>query len=922
MMTRVPQIRLRNLWIPALLIACVALIYAKNIFSNLILARGDIYLYFYPYWHAAAAALQTGRLPLWNPDLFMGAPFLANSQVGLFYPLNWPLWLLLETPYAVSVSIVTHVLIAGLGTYWATRRALNASRTAALLAALLFALGGFFTAQVEHINQAQALAWLPWLLGVATGWEMVSAEWRSLLRKLLAIAILFALQLAAGHAQAVFISGVALLLWSALQLAVRRGAWGKAAVLTALVIVGGVLLAALLVAVQLMPLLELTRLSLRQGGLSTNEALSFSLHPLLAARALLPGYGQTSYVEYVAYLPLVALVLAVVGAWQWRTNRAVVAPLGLAVVGLFLALGAANPLYRYGLIHVPGFDLFRVPARWLTLYALGAALLAAAGWDWLMARGWRITGRDRRPIAAGLLVCVGLIGMAWVSVVLSQWVLMPPESPAEWPNALSLAGWGVELALLFLLLWQPFGRLPATPYILFAIVIISLFVASRVLSAYDTTTPEAYFDVRPSVARLQADAIADRAAGHPPGRYLSMSLGLFDPGDQAEIDTIYADQLSQQARERYTTTVKQREIIVPNLSLVYGLSAVDGFDGGVLPSADFAAVADLLLPPDADTVDGRLRESIDVVPDARWLDLFGVRYLITDKVGDQWLRHDDIEVFFDLQHRVVLQSGESATVGYVPHFEATELWIVSEGEPGDVIIETSSHSQQNTIEQIDDNLYRVRWDAPVVPSAIVLAQPDDAATPWTIAGLALVDGRDGAFQPLTPGNHRLIHSGDVKVYENLDVLPRAFMVSEAVSAETTTDAVDLMRDPGFDPRRAVVLTDHEPLNFGAVDGAVDIVDYAAERVVISAESSSGGILVLTDAYYPGWRATIDGEPTPIIKANGLFRAVILPPGMHEIVFTIQLHPSGRIITIVSFTLLLVAAVALIASGTGKRKRPA
>ena len=47
--------------------------------------------------------------------------------------------------------------------------------------------------------------------------------------------------------------------------------------------------------------------------------------------------------EYVAYLPLVALVLAVVGAWQWRTNRAVVAPLGLAVVGLFLALGAANP---------------------------------------------------------------------------------------------------------------------------------------------------------------------------------------------------------------------------------------------------------------------------------------------------------------------------------------------------------------------------------------------------------------------------------------------------------------------------------------------------------------------------------------------------------------------------------------------------
>ena len=81
-----------------------------------------------------------------------------------------------------------------------------------------------------------------------------------------------------------------------------------------------------------------------------------------------------------------------------------------------------------------------------------------------MARGWRITGRDR-PIA-----CNGLLGMRrfdWngmVSVVLSQWVPMPPESLyCQWPNALSLAGWGVELALLFLLLWQPFDR-PATPH--------------------------------------------------------------------------------------------------------------------------------------------------------------------------------------------------------------------------------------------------------------------------------------------------------------------------------------------------------------------------------------------------------------------------------------------------------------------------
>ncbi len=81
-----PQSALRFLALPAL----VLLFFNKMAFSNLILARGDTFLYFYPYWQAASNALRNGRIPLWNPNLFMGAPLLANSQMGFFYPLNWP----------------------------------------------------------------------------------------------------------------------------------------------------------------------------------------------------------------------------------------------------------------------------------------------------------------------------------------------------------------------------------------------------------------------------------------------------------------------------------------------------------------------------------------------------------------------------------------------------------------------------------------------------------------------------------------------------------------------------------------------------------------------------------------------------------------------------------------------------------------
>ena len=115
----------RGALVLVVLAALILFFFVRLAFSNLILARGDTFLYFYPYWTAAAEALRAGRLPLWNPDLFMGAPFLANSQVGFFYPLNWPVWLLFAPPYAVSASILIHVLIAAAGTYLAGRRALG-----------------------------------------------------------------------------------------------------------------------------------------------------------------------------------------------------------------------------------------------------------------------------------------------------------------------------------------------------------------------------------------------------------------------------------------------------------------------------------------------------------------------------------------------------------------------------------------------------------------------------------------------------------------------------------------------------------------------------------------------------------------------------------------------------------------------------
>ena len=66
--------------------------------------------------------------------------------------------------------------------------------------------------------------------------------------------------------------------------------------------------------------------------------------------------------------------------------------------------------------------------------------------------------------------------------------------------------------------------------------------------------------------------------------------------------------------------------------------------------------------------------------------------------------------------------------------------------------------------------------------------------------------------------------------------------------------------------------------------------YRNTEIVIEVDAPGGGILVLNDVWHPWWRASVDGKPAEILKANVLFRAVVVPPGKHTVRFTL---PSVR-----------------------------
>jgi hypothetical protein len=143
---------------------------------------------------------------------------------------------------------------------------------------------------------------------------------------------------------------------------------------------------------------------------------------------------------------------------------------------------------------------------------------------------------------------------------------------------------------------------------------------------------------------------------------------------------------------------------------------------------------------------------------------------------------------------------------------------------------------------------------------------------------------------------------DGYIYENGQAFPRVLFATEA----RATDFAHLLADgawPDTDLRTTVLLERVPPLErpspgvvplperpsaTGAAParrpGSVRIVSYRNTEVVLEADSPDGGWVVLNDLWHPWWFAEVDGQPTPILRANVLFRAIAVPPGQHTVRF--------------------------------------
>ncbi|MBS3784706.1 MAG: hypothetical protein KGY78_09725, partial [Anaerolineae bacterium] len=467
-----------------------------------VLAGGDIFTYFYPYWAEATRAIRAGRVPLWNPFLFMGAPFLANSQVGFFYPLNWPLWLLFPPHRSVHLTVVLHLFLAAFHAYAWGRRSLDLERMGAWAVGAVFALGGYLGAQAEHVNQLQGLAWLPLMLMLYD--RASNSGSRNGIRSsgLLGLSTSVGLVFLAGHTQAAFISLAGLSVYGlgpVLWICLREGT-GRPMIRRALVLSVAVMIGVLLAGIQVIPTGELVQQSVRARGLPFNERVSFSLSPFYLGRALLPAFGDSvspDRIEHVAHIGAIGLVLATIGLVtavnRQRDGRSPVASslqsrdLGLLLLvflGIFFALGGYNPVYLVLARFAPGFAHFRVPARWLVLYVLGMAAFV---------------GRAVQSLRDGEYPGQPTLRL----VVVSVFTLI------AWATAHIWWGDGNTSVALNVILWAGTAgaaitalsaarRVPRLVVLgLIALLVGELYLASRLLPYARATAPQAFTSLRP-----------------------------------------------------------------------------------------------------------------------------------------------------------------------------------------------------------------------------------------------------------------------------------------------------------------------------------------------------------------------------------------------------------------------------------------
>ncbi len=351
-------------------------------------------------------------IPLWNPYIVGGRPFLANAQSAIFSPYSLPAYVL---PFLTSLGwiAVMKFWVAGFGMFLLCRRALGMRFGGALVAGIVYAFNLWMVTWVTYPHMS-VWTWIPWLMLLAD-----RCIRRPDLLGLGGLSAVSAAQFLSGHPESSFHALVATVLFSVLRLWQTRRARGaglRGALRPALAVGGGLFGGALLAALVLIPFAELL---LHSADIHQRAGAGIDYYATNSRRFVLEVFlsdywGRPTQTPlalfllarafYAGALPLMLAACALI--LRPKAERLWIALFG--VTGLAVVLGI--PPFLQIVTHLPIFSSGH-NSRLVIWYMLSLALLAGWGMDDVSAR---VGSLQRKRVALGTCAVLLLLPAVWV----------------------------------------------------------------------------------------------------------------------------------------------------------------------------------------------------------------------------------------------------------------------------------------------------------------------------------------------------------------------------------------------------------------------------------------------------------------------------------------------------------------------------
>jgi len=845
--------------------------------------------------------IRAGVLTLWDSHLATGIPYLV-ADLGAFYPPDFIIgvFAFFYNIDRLQVLLAIHYWLAGVFTYLYTRQ-LGFFRTSALISALAFMLGGFLVANPHHRNLIQTFIWLPLILYFLDKAILQNKRlWAAMSGLFLAISFL------AGHSNFFYF----ILLWIVFYYCFRMGIKIKEKSFTGVLEESSYFIIMTffclgISAIQLFPILQSSAGYFRQsidyawkvqGSYPLLNLVSF----LIPKWFVLSASDLSDQLSYIGILPLILGLWAIFHSQEKKTTF-----LGLtALFSLLLAFGQSTPFYKILYDVLPGLDLFRIPSRFNCLVTFALAILSGYGCNLLLGNSIQ---KDSEGLVQVVRVFFYFVLATGLLLAGTSFFLLSYQGKG---GPVSYSGEFVEGYLLFLIV------LGATYLLLLGVrkgmPVKALKSAVILLVSLDLLVISLHY-------------------GPSPGGHMSVE----DPAISTDLSKGISDELK---KDHELFRVGNSKGVLPPL-LRYREN-ITTYDIDSMPN-----YVSLQFPPEYLQLLFRLEKNPNL------FDLLNIKYQIGDLVPKIDPFQDGIKVgsefknkSFDLREAVPLSKltvdsflsysesiSQGTEVAQIQLFRKdgsvltlpiragieTAEWAID--RPG----QTFLHRKARVAESIDlpnqgyrRNIYRYEWDFKETPEIKKINL--QYLYPQGILIIREVVLNTQNLKEVTKDRFDLVAPG---IFQNSNAFPRVFTLARAkvVSNDKDTEKEKekklLTELENFNPKDYVILEKlppgyKEPATSSFSTQEARITLYAPHLVKIASKTEEDKFLILSDTYYPYWKATIDQKPATILRADYGLRGLYVPKGNHQIEFSFHYSPFyyGLIITCISLALLFLWSI--------------